>query len=70
MHGVQMHYSTILWLVALCEAVETMVKLANKSVDRLLLSEYLGNYEKRGTKLKLRTSLTLTFPYFVLIGLI
>jgi hypothetical protein len=50
--------------VALCEAAETMVKLANKSVDRLLLSEYLGNYEKQGTKLKLRTSLTLTYPYF------
>ncbi len=28
-----------------------MVKLANKSVDRLLLSEYLGDYEERGTNL-------------------
>jgi hypothetical protein len=36
-----------------------MVKLAKKSLDRLLLSEYFGDYEKRGTKLKLRTSLTL-----------
>jgi hypothetical protein len=35
--------------MALCkvaETVETMVKLANKSVDKLLLSEYLGDYEK------------------------
>jgi hypothetical protein len=38
-----------LLLVALCEeaeTAETMVKLANKSVDKLLLSEYLGDYEK------------------------
>ncbi len=45
-----------------------MVKLANKSVDKLLLSEYLGDYEKWGTKLNLRTSLTLTFPYFSWLG--
>ncbi len=45
-----------------------MVKLAKKSVDRLLLSEYLGDYEKRGTKLKLRISLTLTLPYFSWLG--
>ncbi len=36
-----------MWSVALCEAAETMVKLTNKLVDRLLLSEYLGDYEKR-----------------------
>jgi hypothetical protein len=38
-----------LWLVAQCEVAETaetMAKLTNKSVDKLLLSEYLGDYEK------------------------
>ena len=47
-----------------------MVKLAIKSVDRLLLSEYLGDYEERGTNLKLRTNLTLTFLDWVDLGTI
>jgi hypothetical protein len=55
--------------VALCEAAETMVKLANKSVDRLLLSEYLGNY-KNGYQIEAKNKPDTNASLLFLIGLI